>query len=79
MELNFDSLKQEIYSLYLCICKAHFLDNEHDLERSDFDKVLGRVCVAHLEDKVTHDEFVTLSGYLVRTYQLYLLENKGVS
>lgn len=73
---QYGELKSEIYALYMRICKAHFLGKE-ELFDDSFDKILARVCVCHLDESITHGEFNILSGFLVRTYELYKLERNG--
>lgn len=72
----FYDLKKCIYTLYVRITKEHFLDSEPDVKENEFDTLLARVCVAHLSEDITTSEFNELSGYLVRTYEIYRLRKE---
>lgn len=72
----FDDLKKRIYTLYVRISKEHFFNSEPDVCENEFDTLLAHVCVAHLSEDITTLEFNELSGYLVRTYEIYRLRKE---
>lgn len=74
MDGLFDNLKRDIYSMYIAICKCRFVNECLEIEESDIDTLLAKVCVAYFDLEITYDEFRELSGYLVQTYALYKMK-----
>lgn len=73
---SYSDLKRQIYALYMRICKAHFTGKLEFFDEP-FDHILALVCVSDMDGSITHEEFNVLSGFLIRTYELYKLERNG--
>lgn len=73
-ESSFNILKKRVYTLFVRISKSLFMGTASDVAEHEFDTILAEVCVSHFDGEIDKQEFNELSGYLVRTYELYKLE-----